>query len=295
MEIANPICHNEPFIDDATNIVSIQICLKRAVMKISLKLLLGVTLLAALAINGFLNFHSANVIEADCENLRSAISKLDKNNIFFDERKLVYERAFDGFERRKEKLNNSAAFFEPVRRMHRKPATGNSEFMHVLSAPGLRHEGFVNEHIRIALPESPKFELCLGYHPTELDAESLLDFGDSDYFTPPDLVTVPLEPGESLVKFTIPKWGKGLSNRVEVKLNGAVVHQASRPAVAAEWQLKWGAILPSDWPGDIVSIFSSEKQKFAAEPLRLVTANLWPTKDNPESVTLLIRPVKEQP
>ena len=48
-------------------------------MKISLKLLLGVTLLAALAINGFLNFHSANVIEADCENLRSAISKLDKN------------------------------------------------------------------------------------------------------------------------------------------------------------------------------------------------------------------------
>ena len=264
-------------------------------MKVSLKLLLGVTLLAALAINGFLNFHSANVIEADCENLRSAISKLDKNNIFFDERKLVYERAFDGFERRKEKLNNSAAFFEPVRRMHRTPATGNSEFMHIQSALGSRRGGVVNERIRIVLPESPKFELCLGYHPTESDAESLLNFRDSDYFKPPDLVTVPLEPGESFVKFTIPTWGKRLSNRVEVKLNGAVVHQASRPAVAELWQLEWGAILPSDWPEDIVSVFSGEKQKFAAEPLRLVTAHLWPNKNNPESVTLLIRPVKEQP
>ena len=68
-------------------------------MKISLKFLMGAMVLAALAINGLLSHHRSNEIQADCENLESSLASIKKTTKSFDERKLVYQRAFDGFAR----------------------------------------------------------------------------------------------------------------------------------------------------------------------------------------------------
>ena len=263
-------------------------------MKISLKFLLGLVLLAALAVSCFINFRTAEVIRVDCENLESSIASAKKSNQFFEERKLVYLRAFDGFKLRKEKLLNTPEFFESVAQMHRKMET-KPDLIQVFSISGARHENFLHERFRIGLPESPRFELCLGYHNAGFEKKLPPELRDSYYFSPQKLFSLPLNPGQSLIEFKVPyETGTPSTHLVEVIVNGEVVHEAKRLTVRPYWQLAGGGRRSdrrSDLNSKIVSVFSSEDQEFAAEPLRLVTVNAWPTKDDPEGVSLILRPI----
>ena len=266
-------------------------------MKISLRLLLGIVFLSALAVNGVVNSQKVNKLRAECESLDNSVVTIKKQNQFFEERKLVYERAFEGFQLRKEKLNKAPKFFEPVVRMHRKLEINNPEVIQIFSVQGVTHENFAHERIRLGIPESAQLELCLGYHLTESNYKPPLNLTDSANFSPKELFTIPLNPGESLVEFTMPYDNQSTSNLVELKIDGVVVHQATRPSAGAFWRVKRKT--PQDWP-KILSGYAGKDQVAATEPIRLVTVNAWP---NPalttkaarsESLSLVIRPIVEK-
>ena len=258
-------------------------------MKISLQLLLGIVLLAALGVNAFLNFQTSDAIRANCERLDDSLAKIREKNQYSEERKLVYQRAFDGFKHRKESLLNAPEFFESVAHMHGKVEVKPDQ-IRVLSISGAEHENFLHQRFRISLPESPQFELWLGYHETDSKSKLPLKLRNSDYFVPEELVTIPLKKRESLVEFKIPyeESATKINHVVEVIVNGQIVHQATRSAMIQFWKL--GRKKPKNWPRKIVSVLESEEQLFAAETLSLVTVHAWPT-GRPESVSLMLRPI----
>ena len=267
-------------------------------MKISLKLLLGIMLLAALAVNGFNNFKTCNVVQVKCGGLNAAIAKLKKQNQFFQERKLVYQRAFDGFELRKKKLLKAPEFFEPVARLHKEMVVQDSDSIRVMTIGGPSHENFAHLRFRIWLPDSPKFELCLGYHKTEFKGDSSLavpDLTDSRFFTPYRAFSIILNAGETLVEFQVPyeiKAKTATKHQVQTRVNGSLVHEAQRIAVLPFWRMKQRR----NWP-ELLVISASEDLVFDVKPLRLVTVNAWPDEEEPkasESVSLILRPIVEE-
>ena len=258
-------------------------------MKFSLKLLLAITLLAVLAVNGTNNLHQAKLIRENCLSLEAETGIIRNRTQSFQEKKLLYTRASDAFERRRERISNSSdAYFLRLSRALSIPKAQDRSKMHVSAFSGKNERGTIvhavaaRERFRIWLPKSPKFELCLGFHEhvTERTSETMRD---SYYFSPKDMFTVPLDIGESLIEFSINVQGK---NHVEVVVNGTVVHRASRYTV-----MDFGDLLTHK---SGYSVDTSQQNIFEPETLTLVTASLWQTRDEPESVSLLIRPINEE-
>jgi len=66
-------------------------------MKFSLKLLLAITLLAVLIVNGVNNRHQTSLIVAECESIEEAIGTQQRVTKCYEEKKIVYERAATAF------------------------------------------------------------------------------------------------------------------------------------------------------------------------------------------------------
>lgn len=74
-------------------------------MKFSVKNLLAVTLLAALTINGCNTFSQLTELQIQNSKLQSRHSLLRNQTANFEEQKLLYERAFEAAEQRKQMLH----------------------------------------------------------------------------------------------------------------------------------------------------------------------------------------------
>ena len=265
-------------------------------MKFSLKFLLAITLLLVLSVNGFNNLRQAKKIAMESEQLRAAIDTELNTSRFFDDKKQVYTRAFAAFEKRRNKLSNAHKRFESVAVAHRKL---HSELVHIFTVRDNAHMGFGggSKTFRVCLPESPAFELCLGFHKTEKSGSvtSPPRMRDSYYFSPKEQFTFPLPSGDSIVKLLLPVAVRGFPNKsLKVEVNGVEVHATSRDAVLSRQDVfdrKY-----RDMHSHLHSRFQSGKiPSFEPGPITLVTMNQWPTKHEPESCSIVLRPVEQEP
>lgn len=288
-------------------------------MKFSLKLILAITLLAALTINGVNNRYEAESVRARCVQLKTAITTERYATRSFAQRKLVYQRASEAFERRKAKLDNAPEFFQSVARAHGKLGIEDTEKVHIFSTPGTAtNRDVFHERFRIWLPESNEFELCLGFHETGHPRTFSPKLRNSYYFQPKEQFTFRLQPGETLVEFLMP-WERN-SNTVELKVNGVVIHQASRKPVLSDSDIHFETLkrkflsttrnqLPESFrlPGEgygnstaqpqpdferLTSVATSKNHVFDPDAILLTTANYWPSTEEQESVLLVVRPIE---
>ena len=257
-------------------------------MKFSLKHLLAITLLLVLSINGINNWHRAKLVGLESEQLQVAIDTELKTTQFFKDKELVYTHAFDAFENRKAKLLGAPEEFDQVAAMHRKL---DSRLVHIFAVPDGDRLSRVPgpETLRIRLPESPAFELCLGFHQTEASPRAVPStMRDSYYFLPKEQFTFPLPVGDSIVKLSFPSAFVGEKDELKVEVNGVEVHTASRDSV-----LSFRDIISRESADLLFRFRSGKNPSFEPGPISLTTLNMWPTKHEPESLSLVIRPIKQ--
>lgn len=80
-------------------------------MKFSVKNLLAVTLLIALTVNGCNTFLQLTELQIENSKTQSQLSHYRSHTRNFEERKLLYERAFEATEQRKQMLAEHAKKF----------------------------------------------------------------------------------------------------------------------------------------------------------------------------------------
>lgn len=259
-------------------------------MKFSLKHLLAITLFAVLVINAVNNFQTAKQVRLECEQLQQDIDLQKKATRLFYKKKLLYTRAFEAFEKRRTKLSNADEFFEPVASRHRKIEARDSDQIHIFSGPRDGKPAIdIHETFRVCVPKSPAFELCIGFHETVSSRTVSGPMRDSYYFSPKSQFKFPMNPGDSLIEISLafPHDGK---DTLVVKVDGIAVHTASRGSVLSlqERVLK---LAPNSWPKLFTTHRSSSIHSWESAPLALTTVNLWPTKDEPESFSLMLQRV----
>jgi len=228
-------------------------------MTVSLKLLFAITLIAILCVNGLNNRYKTSQLIAQSSLLAVEFDSLTAKTRCADERELVYQRAWSAFEQQKEKL---AKF-------------------------GL------DERFLIRIPESPSFELCLGYHKMGIARIVPLPLRHSMYFAPAEQFSNPLPPGDSIVEISMSTPSEG-TNTYSIKVNGAVVHEAERNAVIKLVEMMEKGRPARDVPQYSRSMASSNRTEFDSDGVVLVTANWWPTEIKPESFSLVVRPVEKE-
>ena len=265
-------------------------------MNFSLKHLLAITLLLVLLVNGIHNLYRTGRVESECQQLRADIEAQLITTQYFEDKEQVYTRAFAAFEKRRNKLSNAHKRFESVAVAHRKL---DSELVHIFTVRDNAHMGFGggSKTFRVCLPESPAYELCLGFHKTEKSGSvtSPPRMRDSYYFSPKEQFTFPLPSGDSIVKLLLPVAVRGFPNKsLKVEVNGVEVHATSRNAVLSRQDVfdrKY-----RDMQSHLHSRFQSGKiPSFEPGPITLVTMNQWTTKHEPESCSIVLRPVEQEP
>lgn len=284
-------------------------------MKFSLKLLLAITLLAALSINGLNTRYQSSVILNECKLLEEAIETERRTTAYFAEKKLIYARATEAFERRKEKLSAADDFFEPVIRAHGKLDIEDPTKIHVFSVSGHSGDEYnrIHERYRIWIPNTSEFVLSLGFHHTNVLPTEWPEFRDSYYFKPNKQLTHALKPGLTLVELKVRENDRNNTNTVEVMIDGVDAHTAKRNGVLSSSEFMMGIVRTSrqsyadvkaprmkinDKPvraAPFVSISHGESEKvFPADFVELATAEFWPTEEEPESFSLVIRPIESE-
>ena len=173
-------------------------------------------------------------------------------------------------------------------KLHRDIDTENTDKVQIVSIAGSENERFLHQRFRIGVSANHPMELCLGYHKAESDPKFSLKLKDSVYFSPCEIFTIGLKPGESFVEFKIPfEFSTITKDRIVVVVNGIVVHEAVRPTV----QPLWKSVKARSHKKRFVSVLENENQFFEVEPVWLVTIKAWPD-NNKERVSLILRPVE---
>ena len=265
-------------------------------MNFSLKHLFAVTLLAILCVNGFYNRHKANGLRSEAELIKTEIEDLTTKTRGFAEREQVYQRAWSAFEQRRDELAQAPDYFAPVARAHQSVNAKDKSSIHVFApySSGEDRNRFQKPHetYRIWIPDSPGFELCLGYHEPGPTGTTPVLMKNSRNFVPAEQFKLPLEPGYSLVEFTLSDSRD--KSTVNIKVNGVVVHEAERLAVLS-WREKLDLSRTEPELELIESIATDFKTVFDPRGVVLATANMWPSGDHPESLSLVVIPsAKEQ-
>jgi len=274
-------------------------------MKFSLTQLLAVTLLACLAIKGANDIRIAEAKRLECESLEAEISSGEPALEFFDEKKLIYTRAFSSFEKRKAGLLAASDIHEPAAVMFREPDAKQSDKIYVANYSNefsrQKHSMHTNQCFRIWVPESQQFELCLGFHEPRSDFSQERELLTSYHFHPNSMLSTPLDSGGSLVEFHLAK--KGGRDLVRVVVDGKTVHYAFRETIDGDFAQSLdlsnanedAALIDGKKPPPLIVAAAGELTAHAPKRLTLLTANHWLTEDNLESVSLVIRPVEEGP
>lgn len=250
-------------------------------MKFSLKLLLAITLLTVLIVNGVNNRHQASLIVAECESIEEAIGVQLRATKYYEEKKLVYERAATAFQRRKERLADADDSFSRVAKFHGELTIQDPDKIHVWTLPGDVVANSVNKRFRIWIPESTSLELCLGYQGV-WERDKNLPLNDSFYFSPKERFIRKLEPGECFVELTLDESNLDSSSVVQVIVDGVIEHSAKKKPVGSR-----GVFFPFK---RIATLVDSGEEVFPPEKLELVKLNFWKDKEDAENLSLVIRP-----
>ncbi|QEG22197.1 hypothetical protein [Mariniblastus fucicola] len=278
-------------------------------MNFSLKHLLSITLLSVLTVNGLNNLRETKLVQQNCRRTKHIVDKRIGQTEHFAEKKLIFTRAANAFDQRRDKLENADVFFRPVAMMHQRLQIDDLKNLFVAASDDGNPDSksHVDKSFRIIVPESRRFELCLGYHATnDGGSKDPPLLRESSYFSPELQFRKQLTAGDHFVQLSVTSFQD--RDSVTLKIDGVNLHQSSRPSVPMrhpDWvDSKRPNPLKHQTRAEISkeletlaelnrrkthALSTTDKNLFEAESLLLADINHWPTVEDPESLSLVIR------
>lgn len=201
-------------------------------MKFSLSFLLCCMVIASLAVNVWNNRRIAGALESQKNEIIAQMKEDEFKALNAAERKQVLERSLAAFENRKIAFAKAKSKFDKVAGKYSKLNIDDPSRVHLVNWETIAPEGGFHERFRIWVPDSPKLEVCLGFHNNDNSFVRKRTFRSSRFYQPSAPHTVPLDSGESIVELLGTR--RDDSFHVELLINEKRIHEIERPIMANE-------------------------------------------------------------